>query len=393
MPVSPLTGPAPAGAGRESDIWSLIARRERRFSPCKLHALVSVLVEEGVAAGAALEGTGLDLATVADPFALTSPQQFLVAARNATRLCPRPDLGLRVGQRLRASSYGMYGYALLCSESMRHMFDTAVRYHRLANPMMEIRWAEIDGTASWFFPSRAKLLAAEIDEPLYRLLLDLQFAVHVTIVKDVMGAACVPARAQIADPEPAHAAELSSALECPVEFDAGANVLSYPAAWLPRAPQLANPMTAAQVSAHCAKLLDESRWQAGITRRVYQELTRLPGRFPDLETIAEGLCMTSRTLRRKLEIEGTSYSELLSQVRKALAIDYLSTTLLSTKDIALTLGFSDTVGFRHAFKRWTDTTPSQFRLQWLKGSRSIATAHALHVRPEQGVTHAASAGK
>ncbi len=376
MPISPLTGPTPAGAGPESEIWSLIARREKRFSPCKLHALVSVLVEEGVAASVALEGTGLDLATVADPFALTSPLQFLVAARNATRLCPRPDLGLRVGQRLRASSYGMYGYALLCSESMRHMFDTAVRYHQLANPMMEIRWAEVDGTASWFFPSRAKLLAAEIDEPLYRLLLDLQFAVHVTIVKDVMGGACVPARAQIADPEPAHAAELSSALECPVEFDAGANVLSYPATWLPRVPQLANPMTAAQVSAHCAKLLDEARWQAGITRRVYQELTRLPGRFPDIETIAEGLCMTSRTLRRKLEAEGTSYSDLLAKVRKALAIDYLSTTLLSTKDIALTLGFSDTVGFRHAFKRWTGRTPSKFRLEWLNGSGALATAMA-----------------
>ncbi|EPZ84742.1 DNA-binding helix-turn-helix protein [Burkholderia cenocepacia K56-2Valvano] len=71
--------------------------------------------------------------------------------------------------------------------------------------------------------------------------------------------------------------------------------------------------------------------------------------------------MTSRTLRRKLEAEGTSYSELLTSVRKALAIDYLSTTTLSTEDIALTLGFSDAVGFRHAFKRWTGTTPSDVR--------------------------------
>ncbi len=160
MPVSPPARTAPAGASRVAEVWGLIARQEKRFSPCKLHALTGVLAEEGVPAGAALEGTELDLATVADPFALTSSQQFLIAARNAIRLCPRPDLGLRVGRRLRASSYGMYGYALLCSESMRHMFDTAVRYHQLANPMMAIRWAEVDGTASWFFPSRAKLLAA-----------------------------------------------------------------------------------------------------------------------------------------------------------------------------------------------------------------------------------------
>ena len=71
--------------------------------------------------------------------------------------------------------------------------------------------------------------------------------------------------------------------------------------------------------------------------------------------------ITSRTLRRKLEAEGTSYSELLASVRKALAIDYLSTTTLSTEDIASTLGFSDAVGFRHAFKRWTGMTPSDVR--------------------------------
>ena len=70
--------------------------------------------------------------------------------------------------------------------------------------------------------------------------------------------------------------------------------------------------------------------------------------------------ITSRTLRRKLEAEGTSYSELLASVR-ALAIDYLSTTTLSTEDIASTLGFSDAVGFRHAFKRWTGMTPSDVR--------------------------------
>ncbi|WP_176131129.1 helix-turn-helix domain-containing protein, partial [Burkholderia cepacia] len=46
---------------------------------------------------------------------------------------------------------------------------------------------------------------------------------------------------------------------------------------------------------------------------------------------------------------------------KALAIDYLGTTTLSTEDIASTLGFSDAVGFRHAFKRWTGMTPSDVR--------------------------------
>lgn len=71
--------------------------------------------------------------------------------------------------------------------------------------------------------------------------------------------------------------------------------------------------------------------------------------------------MTSRTLRRKLEAEDTSYGELLTSVRKTLAIDYLCTTTLSTEDIALALGFSDAVSFRHAFKRWTGRAPTEYR--------------------------------
>ena len=347
--------------GRPSDASSTISMKEKRFSPSKLGVLVNVLAEAGVSPEVTLAGTGLDAAAIANPFTLTSSQQFLTAARNGVRRNSAIDLGIAVGRRLHASCYGMYGYALLCSEAMARVFDTAVKYHQLANGMLQIRWMEEDGAASWLFPDHASTALPDVDSRLYRFLIDLQFAVHVTIMKDVMGSWCVPARAQFAEPEPPHAAVLSEMLECPIAFDQPRNLLSYPAAWLARAPQLANPITAAQVSSHCARLLEEFRWQAGITRRVYQELTRTPGRFPEIDAIAESLCMTSRTLRRKLEAEGTSYSDLLTSVRKALAIDYLATTLLSTEDVALTLGFSDAVSFRHAFKRWTGLTPNEYR--------------------------------
>jgi AraC-like DNA-binding protein len=338
-----------------------IGLREKRFTPSKLVALLDVAAEVGLDADAVLAGTELDAEAVANPFTLTSSLQFLTAAHNAVRLYRERDLGVRVGCRLHASSYGMYGYALLCSEALARTFDTAVKYHQLANGTLDIRWMEADDAATWVFPNRADVRLPDIDETFYRFLIDLQFAVHVTVIKDVMGAWCVPARAMFTQPQPPHADKLADALECPLAFDQAQNLLSYPAAWLSRAPQLANPITAAQVSTQCAQLLERFRWQAGITRRVYQELTRSPGKFPDIEQIAESLCMTSRTLRRKLEAEGASYSELLTGVRKALAIDYLGTTTLAIEDIALTLGFSDAVSFRHAFKRWTGKTPNEVR--------------------------------
>ncbi|AOJ85170.1 AraC family transcriptional regulator [Burkholderia savannae] len=334
---------------------------EKRFSPSKLAALAEVVANLGLDTSQVLMGTGLNLTDLSDPFTLTSTQQFLTAARNAIRQYPHSDLGVRVGQLLHASSYGMFGYAALCAESMACAFDSAVKFHQLANGMLSIRWIVDGDKASWHFPAREEVALPELDAPMYQFLLDMQFALHVTVIKNVMGTWCTPVCAKFTYTRPAHATLLSEVLECPLLFEQSCNVLSYPAEWLPRAPQLAHPITAAQVSHHCALLLDELRSQSEITQRVYQELTRVPGRFPEIDTVAEALCMTARTLRRKLEAAGTSYHELLMSVRRALAIDYLTTTTLNTEDIALALGFSDAVSFRHAFKRWTGMTPNEVR--------------------------------
>jgi AraC-like DNA-binding protein len=312
--------------------------------------------------GTVLTGTGLDAEAIRNPFTLTSPQQLLTAARNAVRAYPGSDLGLRVGSKLHATSYGMLGYALLCAETLGHTFDLIVRYHRLANGMTSVCWVREGDVASWTFASPDSVELPGLDDALYRFLIEMQVAVHASVVKDVMGPWCTPVRTSLAFPEPPDAALWARVLGCPVAFDQPRHALSYPTAWLSKAPQMASPTMAAQMSVECAKLLDQIRWEAGVTQQVYRELTRTPGRFPDIDAIAENLGMTARTLRRKLEAEGTSYSELLTSVRKALAIDYLSTTLLSTQDIASHLGFSDPVSFRHAFRRWTGKSPREFRL-------------------------------
>jgi AraC-like DNA-binding protein len=71
--------------------------------------------------------------------------------------------------------------------------------------------------------------------------------------------------------------------------------------------------------------------------------------------------MYTRALRRKLEAEGTSYRELLAEVRMRLAIEYLRKTSMTSEEIASRLGYSDAANFRHAFIRWTGKSPSDFR--------------------------------
>ena len=60
-------------------------------------------------------------------------------------------------------------------------------------------------------------------------------------------------------------------------------------------------------------------------------------------------------------IDSSLAQDILAEVRCQLAKEYLRTTRLSTEHIADALGFSDAANFRHAFRRWTGKTTSEFR--------------------------------
>ena len=111
----------------------------------------------------------------------------------------------------------------------------------------------------------------------------------------------------------------------------------------------------------CEQLLATAEQPSGLARRVYQLLAGRPGYMPTMEEVAQALHTTSRTLRRRLEDEGTSFQGVLNTVRSDLAKQYLAATRLSSEEIAAALGFSDAANFRSAFRKWTGRSPSAWR--------------------------------
>ena len=80
-----------------------------------------------------------------------------------------------------------------------------------------------------------------------------------------------------------------------------------------------------------------------------------------MERVAGSLHMGVRSLQRILSQEGTSYHELLSEVRKEQAEHYLKHSSLSITHIAQNLGYTDSGNFCRAFKRWFDCSPHSYR--------------------------------
>lgn len=90
-------------------------------------------------------------------------------------------------------------------------------------------------------------------------------------------------------------------------------------------------------------------------------LELLPGNTASVDTVANRLGISKRTLQRKLDDEGENFRALVSTTREKLARHYLANTSLPNGEIAFLLGFEDPNSFYRAFQEWTGQTPDTAR--------------------------------
>jgi AraC-like DNA-binding protein len=79
------------------------------------------------------------------------------------------------------------------------------------------------------------------------------------------------------------------------------------------------------------------------------------------DEVAKQLSMHRRTLDRRLKTEGTTFQEVLDEVRFEAACQLLDTARIPITEIAATLGYAETSAFSRAFRRWSGTTPLERR--------------------------------
>ena len=87
----------------------------------------------------------------------------------------------------------------------------------------------------------------------------------------------------------------------------------------------------------------------------------LPHGKAQKRTVARAFGMSTRTFSRTLAVEGTTYEEVVDQLRRSLALQYLKEPGMSLSQIAWLLGYEGSTSFNHAFRRWTGSSPSVVR--------------------------------
>jgi AraC-like DNA-binding protein len=310
-----------------------------------------------------LSALGLDPARVIrsagiDPVVLRNPESALSfpevdrlvqACASATKC---EHFGLLVGQRSGTTALGLVGRLMQTAptlgDAILDLCANHERYVRGATVYLVVH----DGTA---FLGHALHRA---DMQTIEQFTDGAIAEGFNIVRELVGAA--PEEVRLCRRTPADVRPYQRFFGCAVQFDAEQSALVFPAT------MLARPVLSADWKLR--SILEDSvaqYWavkQPSFTDRLARILcARVTFGGDSLEGVARYLSMHPRTLNRRLQVEGSSFRALLSRARSEAARQLLTVTKMDITTIAHVLGYSDSSGFSHAFRRWAGKAPVDWR--------------------------------
>jgi AraC-like DNA-binding protein len=337
---------------------SNVGIREKIYETTKLAAVFDMLVSQGVSTEEILRGLNIRSEEVHSPKTRISLGQLVTACQNAIQLSDDRHLPYRIGTTIHVSTYGMYGYAILCCPDFRKVMDFATRYHALAAPLATIEFREERDHATW---SIEPILQAVADKRLYRFIAELQIGIHISLMRDVMGPAFAPQEICLSYPRAGGFGLTEELVGCSVRFAQSATRIIFNSEWLDQSATLGNKTTYPTIVAMCDDLLEDLTLRIGAAGEIRAILLRDIANPPTFDATAKLLDVNARSLRRQLRQQGISFRGLRDELRAQLALKYLRSTNLPNEDIATALGFSDAANFRRAFHRWTNKSPSEVR--------------------------------
>lgn len=154
--------------------------------------------------------------------------------------------------------------------------------------------------------------------------------------------------------------DIGKVVGAPCHFGADTNQIRFPAAMLDLPLSARRPQ---QDMRALNRALVEHRRAIPLVERLSQVVFRdLNCRPIEQERIAREIGMSSRTMRRKLAEEGSSFQDVVDACRMRQAqFEFRTRPDLSIAQIALRLGYAEHSNFTRAFHRWAGVSPQAWR--------------------------------
>ena len=265
-------------------------------------------------------------------------------------------LGLHVAAEMDIRAVGILFYLTGSSRTVSEALENLARYSQTTN---EALVGEISRQKDEVILAVRHL--QEFDEP-HRQFFELLALWFIRTLQQETNRDFTPSRVTFTHGRNADLREVHRLLRCPVDFAQGQDSWVLPQRVMDLPIVSGDTQLLKILTAHADDLLAEKHSVTGLQSTVASQLASLlPSGESRAAVVARQLGMSPRSLTRHLAEEGTTFGEIVEQLRRRLASRYLADDRMSVQQIAWLLGYSEVGAFNHAYKRWTGTAPRRNR--------------------------------
>jgi AraC-like DNA-binding protein len=324
-----------------------------------LARLVELTARFGVEAGELLAGSGVQRAALEQPDAKVSPVVSAAIVERALALTREPGLGFYHGLQLKLSSHGSVGLLAMTSSTLGEVAAVVERYAALRSPFVRFHYYVEDQHA-------VLELADGMPQGAHRrFVTETVFTALVQMARTLLGRP-VSARFELSYPEPEYFGRFAHLWPGPVRFGQKASKILAPVSILDESLQMADSVTAKRMAHECEEELARLTSGSSLLSDLRRQLRAARDGYPSLADVARARHVSERTLKRQLAARGTTYRDLVDELRRERAIELLDREELKVEQVAELLGYSEPANFHRAFRRWFGVPPDA----WRKGRRT-----------------------
>ena len=328
---------------------------------------IEALRKHGVAIAPLLHRAGLseDLATGDGTF----PHARISAAGQgrfldyAAAALEDAAFGLHLAEQADPRNAGILFYVASGAKDVNEALTLFARYFRIVNEAVRLKLVRLSAG-----------LAVEVELvgiPRHSIRQNVEFGIAVILkaLREMTDRVIRPERVAFVHPRNSNLRDFERFYGCPVEFGRAAvegvssDLLEFSNDTLLGPLFTADTKLLDALRPFCDMAAKERNTSAGTLRAaVENEVEKLlrQGKAK-ARTVANALALSVRTLSRRLADEGTSYAEVVDQLRRTLALQYIKEPGMSLSQVAWLLGYEGATSFNHAFRRWTGRSPSAVR--------------------------------
>lgn len=303
-----------------------------------------------------LPNTGLTMAEFGNPDTRVSHRAAMTALARSVEVFRDPLLGLRAGQVGEQGDFDILEYAARSALKFGDAITVMARYLRIMHEGAQVS-LDVEGDfAFWRFR-----VIDDVPQPPaandFVLMSALAFSRRNVAVAEA------PVAVHFMHAEPAYAAEYPKFFETTeLRYEASHNAIVIHRSRLAAPMARANPDMSQAFELQARRTLEKLQGRDGLSGRVREEIaTQFRTGSVSMEQTARHLAMGVATLRRRLEEEGTTFSDIVDGLRRELAERHLAGAGPTVSEVAFLLGFSDVRAFGRAFRRWTGLSPTEYR--------------------------------